>query len=693
MKIFKNITLALLVLIFASSCKKEAGDLSALDNVSAPANVSATFDITQDNTGFVTIYPSAEGATNYEVLFGDTLGETPTKYGLFDEISHVYDDGVYNVSITALGITGLTSTYEQEINVSFIPPENLVVTIAIDDVNPGLVSVTAVAEYATIMDVYFGDVEGEEPTHTLPGETITHAYAEAGDYIVRVVAKNGSPETTEYSETITISAASDPVTLPVTFESFTVNYAFTDFGNAAASVIDNPDATGINTSARVAQFVKPSGAETWAGSFLTLGAPIDFSVNKLFKVKVWSPKDGALVKMKIENLTNGDINYEVDAYTTVSSQWEELTYDFAGVDINNEYQKIVLFFDFGNPGDDAVYYFDDIQLTGSSPGAGVEGTWKMASEAGSLGVGPSQGDMSWWAIDDAGVLDRGCFFDDTYVFNSDGSFNNVLGDETWVEEWQSGFPDACGTPVAPHNGTVAATYTYDEVAGTVMVNGTGAYLGIPKAYNGGELTTPDNAPESITYIIAFSEDNTVMTLDIDAGGAWWRFKLIKDGGSVVSPYEGIWQMAPEAGSLGVGPSQGDMSWWAIDDAGVADRGCFFDDTYVFNSDGSFSNVLGAETWVEEWQNGVPDACGTPVAPHDGNTPATYTYDEGAGTVTVNGVGSYLGIPKAYNGGELAVPGDASESITYVAEFSEDNTVLTLDIDIGGGWWRFKLVKN
>jgi len=136
-----------------------------------------------------------------------------------------------------------------------------------------------------------------------------------------------------------------------------------------------------------------------------------------------------------------------------------------------------------------------------------------------------------------------------------------------------------------------------------------------------------DAPESITYIIEFSENNTVMTVDIEAGdGVWWRYKLVKEGG-VSSPYEGAWQVASEAGSLGVGPAQGDMSWWAIDDAGVTERACFFDDTYVFGADGSFSNFLGSGTWVEEWQSGEADGCGIPVAPHDGTVAATYTYDE------------------------------------------------------------------
>jgi len=688
----KNIFAITLLLIVAFSCKKEVDNLNYLDNVQAPANLVVKFDVTQDNTGLVTIMPTAEGATKYLVKFGDVADETPVEYGLNESITHTYEEGVFTVEVTAKGITGLTTKAQEELNVTFKAPENLVVNITQDEVNPRIVRVSATADFATVMEIYFGDVADEEPVTALPGEEVEHTYADPGDYDIKVVAKSGGAATIEYTETITISAASDPVTLPIDFESFTVNYAFTDFGNAVSSVIDNPDATGINTSARVAQMVKTDGAETWAGAFLTLETPIDFTVNKIFKVKTWSPKAGATVKFKVENLDNGDINMEVDGVTTVSNEWEELSFDFSAINMDNSYQKVVIFFDFGNPGDASTYYYDDIKQTSSSPAGGITGTWKVAAEAGAIGVGPEQGDISWWSIDEAGVTDRACYFDDKYVFAADGSFSNVQDGETWVEEWQSGVPDGCGTPVAPHDGSNAATFTYDEGAGTVTLNGTGAYLGLAKAYNGGELTDPADAPESITYIVEFSENNTVMTVDINVGSGWWRYKLVKEGGQA-SPFEGTWQMAPEAGSLGVGPEQGDISWWSIDEAGVTDRACYFDDKYVFAADGSFSNVLDGETWVEEWQSGVPDGCGTPVAPHDGSNAATFSYDEGAGTLTLNGTGAYLGLPKAYNGGELTDPADAPESITYIIEFSENNTVLTVDINVGSGWWRYKLVKN
>ncbi|SNR39001.1 protein of unknown function [Lutibacter agarilyticus] len=155
--------------------------------------------------------------------------------------------------------------------------------------------------------------------------------------------------------------------------------------------------------------------------------------------------------------------------------------------------------------------------------------WKIASEAGALKVGPTEGSDQWWSNDEQTLIDRACYFDDEYVFNLDGSFQNILGEETWLEPWQGGAePNGqCGAPKAPHNGTVTATYSYDEIAGTITINGQGAYLGLPKATNEGSLTEFTNVPESITYNVVFSENDNVMTLSIEAGsGVFWTYKLI-----------------------------------------------------------------------------------------------------------------------------------------------------------------------
>jgi hypothetical protein len=69
-------------------------------------------------------------------------------------------------------------------------------------------------------------------------------------------------------------------------------------------------------------------------------------------------------------------------------------------------------------------------------------------------------------------------------------------------------------------------FTYDDVSGKITIYGLGAYLGLPKAVNAGEL--PNVAvPENVTYNVTLVDDNT-MTVSVEAGsGVWWNYKLVK----------------------------------------------------------------------------------------------------------------------------------------------------------------------
>jgi beta-glucanase (GH16 family) len=341
---------------------------------------------------------------------------------------------------------------------------------------------------------------------------------------------------------------------------------------------------------------------------------------------------------------------------------------------------------------------------GPAPERTFAGTWQIEPVAGSLGVGPSRGDIGWFAIDEAGVTTRSCFYDDEYVFERDGTFDNVLGDETWLETWQGVASDSCGAPVAPHDGAGDYTWTYTqgdtEDEGTLVIDGLGGYLGIPKAVNGGEVPNVP-IPANITYLVTWENDNTVI-IDVEIqDGAYWRYRMIKtvqptplDPPPAASPVVGTWRVAPEANSLGVGPGMGDIGWFAIDEAGVTTRACFFDDDYVFMEDGTFDNVLGDETWLEVWQGVAADSCGAPVAPHDGTAMATWELDEENGTLSILGAGAYLGIPKAVNGGELGNGGALTGTIEYMVTFNEDNTRMTLDIESGNNvWWRAVMEKQ
>ncbi len=111
--------------------------------------------------------------------------------------------------------------------------------------------------------------------------------------------------------------------------------------------------------------IKGAG-QPWGGSFIELAAPINFSVLKKFKMKVFSPRVGAKVLLKVENLTNGALNFEREVTTTVANQWEELTFDYTAINTANSYQKIVLIFELGTVGDGSpnfTFLFDDILLT------------------------------------------------------------------------------------------------------------------------------------------------------------------------------------------------------------------------------------------------------------------------------------------------------------------------------------------
>ena len=108
--------------------------------------------------------------------------------------------------------------------------------------------------------------------------------------------------------------------------------------------------------------------QVYGGSFISLASPIDFSVNKTFKVKVFMPRVGAKLLLKVENQTNGAINFEKEVTGTVANAWEELSFDYSTINTSNQYQRLVLIFDLGTMGDGTAnftYLFDDIRLTNS----------------------------------------------------------------------------------------------------------------------------------------------------------------------------------------------------------------------------------------------------------------------------------------------------------------------------------------
>jgi hypothetical protein len=146
--------------------------------------------------------------------------------------------------------------------------------------------------------------------------------------------------------------------LPFDFESDITTTDFIDFDGGTAMVIDNPQNIGINTSSKVAQIMR-DGGQVWAGSKINLDQNLDFTSLNIISMKVYTTAPaGTQVKMKLE----GNGAAERDQFTTVSGEWEIITWDFTGTP--TDFNDIVFMFDFGNVGDgsaNSTFLFDDVE--------------------------------------------------------------------------------------------------------------------------------------------------------------------------------------------------------------------------------------------------------------------------------------------------------------------------------------------
>ena len=184
------------------------------------------------------------------------------------------------------------------------------------------------------------------PAEQIPGTTI-----------ILVTGSDGFTRAT-YSVEFRLPAASfPPLSLPIDFEGGA--YDFIDFDGGISNVISNPESSGINTSATVAQIVKGAG-QPWAGSKLILEEKLDFTSKNSFSMKVFSPRADVPVLLKIEGPNGAEPDNIVS--TAKANEWETLTWNYPDA-ASGEYDALVFMFDFGTVGngsDNFTFLFDDI---------------------------------------------------------------------------------------------------------------------------------------------------------------------------------------------------------------------------------------------------------------------------------------------------------------------------------------------
>ena len=172
----------------------------------------------------------------------------------------------------------------------------------------------------------------------------------------------------------------DVVTLPpppvittiLDFEAPETSTTFQYFGSTLdgtlTNIVANPDASGINTSTNVTEFIKPAVAEVWAGAFSNPNppTPVTLETGSQVCINVWMDHIGNLA-LKLEN--GSAPNWINTLPNTTTNQWEQLCFDVSAPSIEapfepatGTYNTVTLFFDFGTggTGTDVVNYFDDV---------------------------------------------------------------------------------------------------------------------------------------------------------------------------------------------------------------------------------------------------------------------------------------------------------------------------------------------
>ncbi len=167
--------------------------------------------------------------------------------------------------------------------------------------------------------------------------------------------------------------------LPIGFESASLDYDPIEFGGAPSLIVSNPSLGSTNGSNNVLQTQKVIGSETFAGIFMDLQVSVDFSDGAQVSALVFSPSANIEVLLAFEDGAIGQASQAVaTARTTVANQWQELIFDYSGT-INNsvDYNRLVLIYDNGTPGDNSLYFLDDVQQIEGSVGGGNTGGGNM----------------------------------------------------------------------------------------------------------------------------------------------------------------------------------------------------------------------------------------------------------------------------------------------------------------------------
>ncbi len=150
--------------------------------------------------------------------------------------------------------------------------------------------------------------------------------------------------------------------------SFNVFANGTGESNADITIVNNPTIAGVNTSLKVAKFLRRTdpSSTVFAGAFSGLtGVTADFTVKKYVHVKVLKNKLSP-TKFKIEGGSTGNIEKASTLPYATLGVWQDMVFDFTTA--TGLYPTVVFFPDFEEPltnTGNINIYFDEIYLSNS----------------------------------------------------------------------------------------------------------------------------------------------------------------------------------------------------------------------------------------------------------------------------------------------------------------------------------------
>ncbi len=369
MKALKYFLSALLVVSFIWSCEEEEfGSTDFVSGVDAPANVSASVRVTQDNTGVVTITPVSTGASSYIVDFGDNSIEESVIPG--SGAVHTYEEGTYTATITAISLNGLTTTINQEVVVSYKAPENLVVTIENDAAITKQVNVTATADYVTSYEVYFGESTDETPVEFDLEETVSYQYEEAGTYTIRVVAMSAAIETTEYTEEFLVTAILQPLSAAPTptRASTDVISIFSDAYIGVSPIDYNPNwgqSTSYTEISLDGDNIIQYGDLTYQGiDFNTV--PVDASTMEFIHVDIWTADEDFTAKISPISSGPNEAAYDLEFTANGWTSFDIPISYFIDANASLDFSDIIQFKFDGVPSGEGTIFVDNLYFYKSS---------------------------------------------------------------------------------------------------------------------------------------------------------------------------------------------------------------------------------------------------------------------------------------------------------------------------------------